>query len=110
MKYILLLTLFISGFSSSVHAQVTPPLKLTVIGCHTNNNTCYVSIAGDPVGNANCQSTSIRWDVETTPNGERALAMLTSAFYAGKKVQFAIPDYTCHGAHPTFSYFNIFQE
>jgi hypothetical protein len=80
--------------------------EIVNMGCVLGNTTCYVYVSGGSVGPVNCNSTSIRWDEKNSPGGKNALAMLTSAFMAGKTINFAITD-TCYGSYPTFSYFNI---
>jgi hypothetical protein len=79
---------------------------IDTMGCHLVNNTCYVYVDGAPVGPTECSSTSIRWDEQNSPGGKNALALITSAFMAGKRINFAISE-TCYGAYPRFSYFNI---
>lgn len=79
------------------------------IGCHLTNNTCYAYLDGEPVGPPECQRDSIRWNEQTAPNGKSTLALLTSAFMAGKKVSFYVTDvcYEDQPAYPTFSYINV---
>jgi hypothetical protein len=80
--------------------------EINNMGCVLGNTTCYVYVTGEPVGPPECNSTSIRWDEQNSPGGTNTLAMLTSAFMAGKTVNFSVTD-SCYGNYPTFSYFNI---
>lgn len=78
-------------------------------GCHNADHTCYAYISGDPVGPEECNATSIRWNSEHDPNGKVTLTLLTSAFFAGKRVNFNLKS-TCYewqtGA-PTIQFIEI---
>ncbi|MFY0563292.1 hypothetical protein ACN28E_05565 [Archangium lansingense] len=81
---------------------------ITNIGCHLNNNTCWVDISGSAVGPANCRATSIRFNI-TAPNGKNIFSLMTAAFLAGKQVSFELPD-TCYvdqPIYPTLTYMNF---
>ena len=108
MRNILCLILLIYPFVS--YSESSGARSITAIGCHKSDNTCFLSISGAPVGPANCSSTSLRWNETNDANGKAALALLTTAFMAGKLVIFYVTDnacYTYQPNYPTFSYFNI---
>jgi len=103
--FVILLIYPLIGYTES-----SGPRTINYIGCHKNDNTCYVTINGSPVGPATCSSTSIRWNETNDANGKAALALLTTAFIAGKQVVFYISDNVCYTnqpQYPTFSYYNI---
>ena len=85
------------------------PRKITQIGCHTNWEVCYVGFDGPSIGPTGCNSNSIRWLAISAVNGKNTLALLTSAYMAGKMVNFFVSD-TCLAADlrfPTFDWYNI---
>ena len=104
--------MYISLISFSLVARIahpsvdSGPRDILKMGCHLNDSTCYVYVSGDPVGNDNCRSTSIRWDKQKAINGKETLSLLMMAFTSKKKVRFRIVT-QCYGKYPTFSYINI---
>lgn len=85
------------GFASPSIAAVhedTGPRTITSIGCHSIDNTCFVSLDGPVVGaNQGCQAidnNNIRWDNNDTSEGKRTYSSLLAAFLAGKKVNIHI--------------------
>ena len=92
--------------SASIGATGSGYRTIEGIGCHLNNNTCYVYISGDPVGPVNCRSTSIRRDKETTNSGKELYSTLLAAAMAEKRVGFNISN-ECYGSYPTFNYVDV---
>lgn len=80
--------------------------EIESIGCHLNDDTCYVIVNGDAVGPSECPSNSIRWKKDSSVSGKETLSLLTAAFMANKRVHFNITN-TCIGKYPTFSYFSV---
>jgi len=106
-KTLLRLVLFF-GFlvSSSVFsASMSGPRKITEIGCHAGDNTCFVGVDGAVVGPASCSGVSIRWDSSSSA-GKNQLSLLMAAYMAGKSVNFYILDgcYSAQTTYPTFGY------
>lgn len=108
MKRILYLLLMLC--SSVVLAEEYPTgwREIEKIGCHLHDNTCYVTISGDPIGPPECNSTSLRWNETQDANGKSILALLMSAFHAGKEVSFQADScYLLQPMFPTFKYINL---
>lgn len=80
--------------------------QILSVGCHVADNTCYVYVSGDPVGPANCRSTSIRWNQKADANGQSILSLLTAAYLAGKQVDFYVRDTDCYAYQPVFPTFD----
>lgn len=71
----------------TINAEETGYREVVAIGCHSYDGECYISLAGDTFGSDyGCADTQARWNSLTTKNGRAILAMLTSAFIAGKYV------------------------
>jgi hypothetical protein len=98
-------------FFSNAYGGITYPgsRKIVDIGCHKNDNTCFISIDGEPAGPSdNCRRNSIRWNVEEA-NGKAALTHFTAAYFAGKRVKLGI-DSSCYphqSNFPTFHHYYI---
>lgn len=79
---------------------------ITSIGCGMvgapgqPGTACFIYI-NTTVGPTGCNSNSIRWDPNTSPNGQVALAQLTAAFLAGQQVVFVVQD-TCWAEWPSY--------
>lgn len=82
-------------------AEGTGLRTIANIGCHTEDNTCWADISGAPVGPASCRGTSLRFSTNSA-NGKNILSLLTSAFLAGKQVNFYVHDSVCYSAQPVF--------
>lgn len=77
------------------------------MGCDTaGDSICFVYISPS-AGPAGCNTTSLRFDPYTIPNGSATLSMLTQAFTAGRYVSFNISD-TCFSQDPRFATFDYF--
>ena len=101
----LLLILPLTAYSGTLSG----PRKITLIGCHKDFEVCYVSVSGPNLGPAGCATTSIRWPAISAMNGKNTLELLTSAYMAGKMVNFFVSD-TCLAVDPnfpTFDWYNI---
>ena len=101
----LLLILPLTAYSGTYSG----PRKITLIGCHKDFEVCYVSVNGPNLGPTGCSTTSIRWLAISAVNGKNTLALLTSAYMAGKMVNFYVSD-TCLAAQsnfPTFDWYSI---
>jgi hypothetical protein len=83
----------------SAWAGLSGPRQILSIGCHNTDNTCYITISGDPVGPATCSPTMIRWNESNDPNGKAILHLLTAAYLAGKPVDIFID--ACYAPQPT---------
>ena len=96
--------------SSTLYAfESTGFSELLDIGCHKYNNICYVTISGDAAGPDTCKSNSIRWDEKNDANGKSILMLISSAFYADKKVNFNVSN-TCFSGQtgfPTMIYLTV---
>lgn len=79
------------------------------IGCHRADNTCWVEISGEPVGPVACRSISLRWNEASDANGRSLLALLSTAFAAGRFVNFHVSDscYVLQPTAPTFDWINV---
>lgn len=91
----------------------TGSVTITNMGCNTvpgaAGTACWLNISGPAVGPSGCSGTSIRWDPATTPNGQVALAQLTTAFVGGDPVVFDLQD-SCWSewpSYPTIYYYQI---
>lgn len=104
---ILLVGLCVGLFSEGAFAVDSGIGQITNMGCHTGDETCFVSL-NVPVFGAEfgCASTQARWPVNSYPNGKVALAQLTAAWLAGKRVGLNIV--ACYNGWPTFNWYNIF--
>lgn len=89
-------------FNNSASAVTTGPRAILDYGCHLIDTTCYVTLAGNAVGGGNCISTSIRWDSSTVA-GKNWLALITTAYTAGKKVNLEVVG--CYANQPSFPTF-----
>lgn len=85
----------------------TPPSPIVQMGCDTSGDSiCFIYIRAS-AGPAGCNTTSIRFDPFTIPNGSATLSMLTQAFTTGRYVSFNISD-TCFSQDPRFATFDYF--
>jgi hypothetical protein len=96
-----LVPLFFMFLSINLSAESSGKREITLVGCHNYDNTCFLSLAGDPVGPEECQSNSVRWNKKNDPNGEATLTLATSAFYAGKKVTVYLAN-SCYADQPKY--------
>ncbi|MBQ4839208.1 MULTISPECIES: hypothetical protein [Pseudoalteromonas] len=98
-------------FAKQIDTQVTH------VGCHVNNNICYIYIpkvnnsSAIPSSN-NCPSRhldSIRWDTSKIKNADAILAILLAAQATQKKVSIWVPDdsSSCVSGFPTLSFAHI---
>lgn len=102
--------LFILLFPAITYAGTSScDREILNIGCHRVSHTCFATISRTPVGPGTCSSNSIRWHSENDFNGKIALAHLTTAFVAGKKVSFHVSDicYTYQSQFPTFNWWIV---
>ena len=83
----LLIALFMLSLVTPLLAQNSGPREVLNVGCHRHDHTCYMTISGDPVGPEACSSISIRWN-KNDANGDAIFSLVTSAFYANRKVSF----------------------
>ena len=107
---IISLTFFLTIACNTVSAGTSSgDRNILNIGCHKNDNTCFVTISGSAVGPTGCSSTSVRWNAELNANGKAALTHLTSAFIANKKIAFQISDscYKYQTNDPTFDWWYV---
>lgn len=107
-KMMLLFVLMTISFASFAAEDVSNR-KIIDIGCHTWDDTCFVTVTGPSFGaNENCLYTStneFRFSSSTT-NGKRTYASLLSAFLAKKTVDIYISG--CGpGGWPTLMWFHI---
>ena len=107
-----LLICFLLGVGFSVNALAglgAANRQIIKIGCHNLDHTCYIFINGNPVGPEGCESNSIRWSKEVSPNGEAMLALFMMAFAAEKKVSITTSEqcYSGGGPYPTIQYINV---
>ncbi|MGK3962892.1 hypothetical protein WMF38_01705 [Sorangium sp. So ce118] len=103
-------TMFALAIPSKASAEATGQRQILQIGCHLNDDICYVTISGSAAGPSRCRSTSIRWNSQSSTNGKNLLSLLTAAYLAGKKVNFAVSDSACFSdqpTYPTFDYANV---
>ena len=85
--------------------EFTGARTISHIGCHLNDDTCFVELDGSPVGGSvGCATNSVRWAVNTKPSGKSWLALFTAAHLTGKKVGLQIDGCHTQPAFPTFSY------
>ena len=110
MRYLLIIICLglCSSFATAEDEYITAMIEN--IGCHKNDNTCFISISSS-VGPATCHSSSIRWESEKDAAGNSALSMFTAAFFAGKRVRLKISNqcYAYQTGFPTFDWFVIYQ-
>ncbi|APD95717.1 hypothetical protein BM523_17900 [Alteromonas mediterranea] len=92
----------------SADAQSVELKEIKSIGCHLNDDTCYVTVSGTAVGPSQCNSKSLRWRKDASVSGKETLSLLTTAFVTQKKVHFNIVE-SCIGNYPTFNYFSVTQ-
>ena len=74
---------------------------ITNVGCHLNDTTCWVEIAGPAVGPEICRNNNLRFSTNS-PNGKNILSLVTAAFLAGKQVNLNFPDTTCYADQSPF--------
>lgn len=91
---------------NSLNASEVVNREILDMGCHLNDNTCYVTLSGEAVGPEGCKAINVRWNESSTANGKNILALLTTAFVAEKNVKLRITD-SCYGIYPTFDYITI---
>jgi len=101
MKNLLITCFLLLVPASDAFAESSGNREILSFGCHRYNNICYAEISGDPVGPEACKSTSIRWDEKNDANGEAVLMIVSSAFYANRKVNFKLST-SCFSGQPTF--------
>jgi hypothetical protein len=81
---------------------------ITQMGCHTVDNTCFMTLSGAAFGPAGCSSTQLRWNAVDMPNAKIFVMQMTAAFVAGQQVQIVISD-NCYGSWPTPHYYYVAQ-
>lgn len=97
------------GFSTPTHAEVARG-KISTIGCHLGDNTCYLTIKG--YKSMYCSSSSwagesVRWSTDT-PAGRRAHAMLYAAYLSGSTVRLQMDTKKCFAlTYPTFVWLQV---
>lgn len=107
-KMMLLFVLMTISFASFAAEDVSNR-KIIDIGCHTWDDTCFITLSGTPFGaNENCIDKPInelRFP-SSTINGKRTYASLLAAFLAKKTVDIYISG--CGpGGWPYLAYFHI---
>ncbi len=81
------LTIVVLMIGQTANAEETGFREVLDIGCHSYDGECYISLVGDVFGSEHgCASIQARWNSLATKNGRAILAILTSAFIAGKYV------------------------
>ncbi|ENU59642.1 hypothetical protein [Acinetobacter guillouiae] len=108
-KKIMLTLILMLGSTPLFAGENVSNRKIIDIGCHTWDDTCFITLSGPPFGsNENCTDRPInelRFPSSTT-NGKRTYASLLSAFLAKKTVDIYISG--CGpGGWPTLAYFHI---
>jgi hypothetical protein len=104
---VLVLVLVLPGQASAANTGLR---TITNLGCHLNDDTCWVNFTGDAAGPAQCRTTEARFSAGS-PGGKNLLALLTGAFLSGKQVNFGVHDTTCYpanSAYPTLEWINFF--
>jgi hypothetical protein len=96
-----LLTLALPG---AALATPTGLRTITDVGCHHNNEVCWVNISGAPVGPAACSNNNIRFS--TAQYGKNTLSLLTAAFLAGRQVNIEVQDSACFAGDLRFPTLN----
>lgn len=93
-----------TGFAQSSGAR-----KITSVGCHIKDNTCFVTIDGDPVGPDSCKSNSVRWNSDTNPNGKLAYSSFQAATVTKQQIYLEISTvcYIDQPLYPTFLWYSI---
>jgi len=91
-----------SAYSESVTTYIED------IGCHKNDNICFIRIE-TIVGPAACQSSSVRFETAKDAAGTSALALFTAAFFADKHVRLQISNscFAYQSGYPTFDWFHV---
>ncbi|MCS4296863.1 MULTISPECIES: hypothetical protein [Acinetobacter] len=84
--------------------------KITSIGCHHVDGTCYASLSGEPFGNTlSCPYKNVnqfRFDASTT-NGKRTYASLYAAYLSKKLVDVYLDGCSSDG-RPSIVWFHIY--
>jgi hypothetical protein len=110
LKNIVITAISLLVFSTGAMAGTNSGARdIKSIGCHKNDNICFIEIDGGAVGPSSCSKTSVRWNTETDVAGKSAFSLFTAAYFAGKKVELRVSD-TCfkdQTAFPTYDWFYI---
>ena len=84
--------------------------RITAIGCHHGDGTCYVTLDGAAFGAsegcAQGASNQFRWDTADTPSGRRTYASMLAAYLQQKRLDVAIAGCSAQGV-PTLSYYFV---
>lgn len=108
-KVIFVSTLILPMTSISFAGETVSNRKITDIGCHLTDGTCYVTLYGEPFGAyENCPSkiTNVFRFNSTTVHGRRAYASFYGAFLAKKNVEVYI-DGCYETGSPTITYYHV---
>jgi hypothetical protein len=97
--------------ASAVHAaEEAAQRRITSIGCHHGDGTCFVSLDGAPFGgNEGCSAgggNQFRWDNADAANGRRTYASLLAAYLQGKRVTVSISGCSGQGV-PTVLWYRV---
>lgn len=74
------------------------------MSCANGQRVCTIEVAGDVLGPRECPSTQLAFKLASDNNGDAVFSLLSSAFFANKKVRFTLSD-QCIGSgepKPTF--------
>ncbi len=108
-KMMLIFILMTINFSSFAAENITYR-KITSIGCHHIDGTCYVSLSGEPFGNTlSCPYKNInqfRFDASTVI-GKRTYASLYAAYLAKKFVDVYLDGCSSDG-RPSIAWYTIY--
>lgn len=79
---------------------------ITQMGCHTVDNTCFMTLSGAAFGPGGCTITQVRWDSVQMPNAKIFVMQMTASFLAGQQVNLVV-SYNCYGSWPTPHYYYV---
>lgn len=93
-----------SLFSQAEDVVGSQVVNIETIGCHLNDNTCYIHVDTAVGVEGQCKDNSIRWKSDAA-NGQEILSMFLAAKIANKSVRVYVTD-TCFdgGSYPTFNF------
>lgn len=88
----IILVCFASLFSVNSVAGEIVERNIKSFSCTVGQRHCSVEISGDVVGPRECPSNTLYFKASSDNNGDAIFSLLSSAFFASKRVKFALSD------------------
>ncbi len=103
----IVLVCFASLFSMSSFAGEIVERNIKSFSCSVGQRVCSVDISGDAVGPRECPATTLYFKVNSDNNGDAVFSLLSSAFFANKKVKFTLSDSCADSGEPKATFDSV---